>query len=355
VWELICHHTYKWQGLPVDLSPQQRNGRAQGAVFAENGAGAGSGTLRFNGSARVSLPAGGAWTRLRAIKIECLARVTLGPGLPLARCLIEGDGSFSFGLMRDGPHPTLWLFAALTGTPQAGVSSFSDTPDGFPAAVPTNTWVTLALVHDGIDAMELYLDGAMIARRRGIERGVPGVGPVGVTIGNDFAGGTPLRGEIDEIKVWRLDPHQRLRQFLARPMDEATADCWERYLLRVREALATNTKCARFPAELEAFYRRALRIVVADQTKRNRLLDLRRRYDALWRAGEITGPEMRAVIRELHNLFEAAGLVIASDGEFDGLIQSDCMMQIAGHVGAFDCDPRFIAMFEAAADELGLG
>jgi hypothetical protein len=245
--------------------------------------------------------------------------------------------------------------ATLVGSGGAGVSSFNDTLGGFPVAMPTNTWMTLAFIHDGIDQMELYRDGELIARRRGITRGVPGVGSAGLSIGNNLAGGAPLRGDIDDIKVWRLDPHERERQFFARPMDEATADCWERYLLRIRSALAPTSKCAAFPAELEGFFRRTLRAIFdSGPGAREQLLELRRRYDELWRRGTISGPEMRAVIKELHDLLVAAGLAIESDPEIKRLVQSECFSQISAEVGPFDCDPAYLALVQGAADELGL-
>jgi hypothetical protein len=48
MWELICHHTYKYKGFPVDLSNYGNDGdHPVAADFAPNGAAPGSGALSF--------------------------------------------------------------------------------------------------------------------------------------------------------------------------------------------------------------------------------------------------------------------------------------------------------------------
>ena len=46
VWELICHHTYKWHGVAADLSFYESHGVTQGlssSDFLQDGAAPGSG------------------------------------------------------------------------------------------------------------------------------------------------------------------------------------------------------------------------------------------------------------------------------------------------------------------------
>ena len=69
MWELICHHTYKWRGLAVDLSPHRSNGVVDRAVFQADGAATGSGALSFTGPhALMRIPIGPELRRVRGMK-----------------------------------------------------------------------------------------------------------------------------------------------------------------------------------------------------------------------------------------------------------------------------------------------
>ena len=75
--------------------------------------------------------------------------------------------------------------------------------------------VSLGLMHDGFDTMELYVNGRTIARRTGLLANVPPVGPLGVSIGNEPDRDDPLVGDIDEVKVWRLNPRFMDEEFFS--------------------------------------------------------------------------------------------------------------------------------------------
>ena len=71
MWELICHHTYKWDGRPVDLSPYNNPAETVRKDFLADAIAPSSGALRFffpDTSVRVL--AGEAWNKIGGIKIE---------------------------------------------------------------------------------------------------------------------------------------------------------------------------------------------------------------------------------------------------------------------------------------------
>src|SRR5262249_25068430 len=125
----------------------------------------------------------------------------------------------------------------LVGTYQNGIQ--------FPGyRLPLNNWVRLVFEHDGLTQMRLSVDGEAVTSPHGVLSGIPGVGPKGICVGNSVDDGDqPFAGAIDEIKVWRLDPHRMRRQFLDRPFDRATADCWARYVRSLRAAFAKYPDC----------------------------------------------------------------------------------------------------------------
>jgi hypothetical protein len=94
-------------------------------------------------------------------------------------------------------------------------SADADSPDGRLHAVPTNRWARLGFYHDGFAKMQLSIDGRVVGEKT-VGGGVPSVQAAGVAIGNDIADGNPLRGDIDEISIWRLDPNEMRREFLCR-------------------------------------------------------------------------------------------------------------------------------------------
>jgi hypothetical protein len=66
--------------------------------------------------------------------------------------------------------------------------------------------------------MELYADGQLIARRTNLLGTVPSVGPLGVSIGNQPEGdASHWDGDIDELKVWRLNPHLMMKNSFPGP------------------------------------------------------------------------------------------------------------------------------------------
>jgi hypothetical protein len=95
--------------------------------------------------------------------------------------------------------------------------------------MPIGQWITLGFMHDGFGAIELYADGQVVARRSGTYLPIRPPGSAGLNIGNARSLDIILNGEIDDVKIWRLNPRRFGENYFARPMDAKTAECWKRF------------------------------------------------------------------------------------------------------------------------------
>jgi hypothetical protein len=351
MWELICHHTYAWEGLPVDHSPYNHHGQLQQTSFLADGAAAGSGAVVISQQqSRVKIPSGPAWSRLGALRIEAVVRLD---GSGSYRTVVWGHDSFELYVWASGGFQL--LVSAPGGGRQIPVldSTAAFAPDGQHHVVPANRWVTLGFVHDGISSALLFLDGAVVGARHDLQAGVPGVGPLGLDIGNASIGSTALRGAVDEIRIWRRDPRALWKEFARRPIDEQTADCWGAFLERLTEILARHPECSReLLPELRAMVERQARSVAAlgleARAEYDRMGD---RYRKLWRAGKIDGPEMAKLAAEWLAWCRKRRVETASAAELGELRESDCFRRLFEAAAELDCDPRFTGLLRLLAEQ----
>jgi hypothetical protein len=239
-FELICHQTYsQWGGLPVDLSDYDSHGQAFDTEFLNDGIAPGSGAIRFPlPQSRILVPSSPASSSLTGIKVEVTVRRT--SRLSRFQTLVAGHNSFSFFLIEDQLGAS---FRGKSTQPLATSDGLNAETNGVISPRWTMTlgskWVTLGFLHDGIDTMELYADGQLIARRTDLLASVPPVGPIGISIGNEPDGGgrSFLGGDIDDVKIWRLNPHLMDLEFFSRPVNEAVAKCWKRFFRSLGKAL----------------------------------------------------------------------------------------------------------------------
>lgn len=192
------------------------------------------------------MPKSPASTSLTAIKVETTVR--RASRLNRFTTLVAGHNSFSFFLVEDQ------LRATFRGTSTHPLST-SDGLDAETNGVVSprwmmplgNKWTTIGFLHDGIDTMELHADGQLIARRTDLLASVPPVGPLGISIGSepDRNDSCFLGGDIDEVKIWRLDPSIMDHEFFGRPMNKATTECWKRFFQSLGKALQQYPDCAR--------------------------------------------------------------------------------------------------------------
>ena len=354
MWELICHHTYKWQGRPVDISRYNNSAEATGGIFLADGAVAGSGALRFvapNG--RVRIFSGPAWSPLGAIKVELTVRLT-DPSTGF-QTIIEADNSFSVFVVNQ------MLFAYFVGKPiypglnTHGLNTFQDAIGSPGYRVPFGKWIVVTFWHDGFGLMQLLVDGVPVTVARAVSDGVPAVGARGVSVGNNLDGGAPFGGDIDEVKVSRVDPSANLRRFLARPADQSTIECWERFSAALDAALAKYPDCGlKLDVDFTAILDRLTRAILGKGPEtRQRFLAVQREFDRLWRAGEIDGAKMQALFADWTAWLRLVGISVESDPGLQAFQNSDCMKLLLGEIDKLDCDPKYMALLSLIAKALG--
>lgn len=355
MWELICHHTYKLHGVAADLSDFNSHGIAQGLHdddFVSDGVLPASGALRFpRGGSRIHIPTGKAWQPLVGIAVEVIARIQGSSSR--GEMLVVGDGSFSFHTHNSLSAPRPSLNANSRGDPNGFVSSSVHTVDLQPHFIPIGEWVKLRFVHDGISTMQLFFNDQIVAQRTGLIAGIPPVGPLGVSIGNatDRDDRFLRSGEIDEVKIWRLDPHKLSNQFLSRPLDDATASCWEKLFSRLNEVLTGNPECAenlsRVISEMVGQSRRAIAALGPEvlATYANFCDD----YARLWKAGQLDSPEMADLITVWCKFLKEMGISFPTQSDLQGMIDSTCLGEVLDDSGLFDCDPQAAALIQLIA------
>lgn len=354
-WELICHHTYAGTpGVVFDCSPlHASHGTAVNLPdgdFLTDGAAPGAGSVSFhraNGFVHVPGTAP-AWQSLGAIKGEITLRRE-----PAVHGFMIGGNTFQFYVRSD----MLNAWFSSTPTQYAQINSAWDPAGGQPYLVPTGRWLTLGFLHDGFGRMELYADGEVVARKQGTYHPVNAPGPQGIAIGNALSGGAQLAGEIDEVKIWRLNPRRFDEEFLGRPADRATAECWRRYRHELSEALQRHPDCARYIAELiqkalDYLHRRAQ--AAGPQTEA-RLAELQAKYRKLWRKGKIGGTAMAEVLAAIVALLRSAGVPLESDPVIAELTNAECLQRIQAELKPLECDRQAIKLLGAIGNSLRSG
>src|SRR5215208_7742037 len=183
MWELICHHTYKWGGRPVDISRYDNSAEISGRFFLKDGIAPGSGAWRFvTPTSHVRVFPGRAWNPLVAIKVELTVRKT-EPSTN-SQTLIEGDNSFGVFVNAQKLFGYFFGKSIYPGMNSDGLNTYQDGID-FPGyRIPFGKWVVLTFVHDGFSQMRLYADGIPVTVPRAVLAGIPPVGPKGISIGN---------------------------------------------------------------------------------------------------------------------------------------------------------------------------
>ena len=371
MWELICHHTYKLDGLPVDLSDYDNHGQAIGTSFVPDGITESSGALHFQGTDRIEIPIQPVWKTLGGIKVEITAR--LNGYRPLPRLLVRGFESFLFcvwnmeligsyhttkstwpgsnydriGSITDAiPFPTSPVYQIPFDPWMQSVPYALPLYSGY--RVPFNRWVTFGFAHNGFDTMELYADGQLVARRTDLLSGVPAVGDKGVLIGASGFPSHVLDGDIDEVKIWRQYPHIMDADFFSRPVDQTVAECWERFFRSLASVLDSLPDCRELMerAFTDALDRLIRSIASQGPETRERFKRTCQEYRQLWLAGKLDSPEMERLFRDWCAWLRLVGISFENDPALHDLFQSDCFKQVLRESAPLDCDPQVAALVQ---------
>jgi hypothetical protein len=362
-WELICHHDYRGvPGVVGDRAPKHASaGMAIAPLaasdFLYDGVTPGSGSVRFyTPGAKVHVPIdkeknAALWQPLIGVRGEVTFRreVHAAGAVPIDT-LLDGD-SFQFYVRGN----TLVAWFSSYPTQYAEITSAFDPVGPQVYQVPTAAWTTVGFLHDGLTTLELYADGQVVARKQGVFAPVNSAGGAGLSIGNALRGDVVLHGEIDDVKIWRLNPRRMTDEFFSRPMDAETANCWERIRRELRAALARHPDCARelLPAFRDVVNRLHRQTLEQGAETRRRLAESQRMYQRLWREGRIDGPEMRKLFADLVAWASLVGIDPGSDLEFVTLLHSRCFRRILGEISLRECDPQAIALLRSIVEHVG--
>jgi len=359
-FELICHHTYAgWDGFAVDLSDHDSHGIPEAAIgFLTDGATAGSGSMRaVQQQSRLRVDtASPAWGRLGGIRVEALVR--RGPPMSHVQTVVSGHKSFSLFFMGGVLFASFHCPGKSTYPMQDGdMISPYEHGSGIPVAdVPQNQWVKVGFVHDGFDGMELFVDGARIARRSGLLATIPPIGPLGVSVGNaPDQDNQYLNGDIDELKIWRRDPYHMEREFFARPTDNAVDDCWQRLFRELARALDRHPDCrVLLSAQLGDTIDRLKRAIVGKGPEtRARFFRTSDKYFELWSSGRLDHPDMARLFADWCAWLRLVGISIADDAGARALLQSDCLRRVLAEIKPIDCDPQIEALIKTIQGACG--
>jgi hypothetical protein len=350
-WELICHHTYRGiPGVVVDASPSRASyGKAIGldnGDFLTDGATPGSGAVWFfrNGSVYVPTDAP-AWQSVIGIKGEVILR-RMGPS---PRESITG-----FVIDSDSVQLSIWQSDLMAWFNSSSVQYTGIDATAAPREtyIPVGQWVTVGFLHDGLGTLELSVNGQVVAQRSGTYAPVSPPGAAGLNIGNTRTRDRNFVGQIDDVKIWRLNPHRFDENYFGRPMDSNTAECWKRFWQDVDAVSRQNPRCAGYVAStllnlIRNFARQAL--AKGPETTAH-LLSAAQQYDQLWRNGDIGGADMAKVFA---NLIAWLNLVdLLPNLELLRLANNECLTLLAAGIKPPDCDPQAVSMLQSIVNSL---
>jgi hypothetical protein len=331
MWELICDLSFRWGTLAADASLWHCDGVTSDVAPASDGRG-----IQILGPAsRVSIPQKGPWLNMGGgIRAEFTVNLTSTEGTFL-------DGGQSFGM-----YFGLGLLIAH-GFGRDVINTYSS-----PIAVPTGRWTQLVFEHNGFNKMHLFIDGVEVATRPTINT-VPGVEATGLSIANSLmpSSNAYLKGQVDTVRVWRLDPTARERNFLARPLTPELADCWAKFIRAVNDALKTNPRCARWLIDEIATLQGEMLQVLAklSDAEINEFEQMCAEYQTLWRGGLLDSPQMKHLMAKFRNWLLAKGLISVSDPIFAQIMDNACFKALLGELEPMTCDPQATALIEAIA------
>jgi len=337
LWELILHHSYTGTpGVVFDRSP--RRGSHGVAVdipdgdFLRDGASDGSGAvvMNRNPSSHIDVPVTNMWRPMSGVRVEVVCICDESSGGPLI-----GGGGFGLGVY-DGDITAGYSIASTGG---ALVVKTGETG----TVVPTGEWVTIGCMYDGVFRTELTLNGATVEETR--SRGYLGPATQNVTIGNRRAPGDvfseSFAGRIDDVKVWRVNPHHINDDFTRRPVDDSVARCWADWFRKFQEVMRSEPKCAPVFNSLlnAALVAGKDALVDSGAFAAPEMVEAGRRYQELWSAGRVR--EIPAVLADLLAFLRQLGVDPTDNDEVRALLADPCVQRILDKLPPIDCDSEF--------------
>lgn len=327
MWELICHHDYRWGTIAADRSPWRSDGHSVGVTPLPGGG------LRFTSpQSRVVIARkrDDAWSALGAIRIALVAGAEQGGGT-----VLHADGSFR--LWFEGPYKVVAEVLGVRREFEIGTP-----PPGHP--------VNIHIEHDGVNGLShsyWWEAPAVPAISAGGGKPlfapgqVPAVGPEGVWIGsavNDLA--RHFHGNIFSVQIWRRDPQTMIKTFIRRPMGPRVVDCWVEFTRRFNAAARDNPECAAWLSGALAHVRRDVEFRISQLNREDgeAFRELCVAYQRLWAAGKVASPEMQDLVRRLRDWLKSKRIYSAEDPDLAPIFENPCLETITGATGGLECD-----------------
>lgn len=339
-WELILHHTYSGTpGVIFDHSPGRGSPGAGVGLdpsdFLLDGSAAGSGAVRFFRRKAISVTPTRGWDHLGAFRAEVVFKAEVDKA---AGRLFTGEKNF-FGALFNGDVID-FSFRTTSGFQRFEVR-FAD------AGVDPREWTTATVVHDGLSTVQLALNGSVV--RVWTDRPLQPVKTVPtVTIGNEAGSLLGFEGLIDDVKIWRLNPHRINGDFTDRIVKAGVTDCWVQWGREFRRVLddlaARDPEClGRITRLLDDIPTTALAPGLAGSAAaRQAFAQALADYGRLWSRGHLA--EIGPVLIGLRDTLRANGIDVENSAAFRTLVNDRCFQDLVGHTPSLDCDPAFTRM-----------
>ncbi|MDO0973861.1 LamG-like jellyroll fold domain-containing protein [Mycolicibacterium frederiksbergense] len=337
-WELILHHSYSGTpGVIFDQSPARgSHGTAVGLTgddYLRDGISEGSGAIQFGPGKAVRVPTSKAWHPCRGVMVEVVCR----RDAPSEANLITGP-SFGFGV---ADH-YMWAGYGVVGGGGGGSNTRQQ-----PITVPVGEWVTLRWVFDGYFSQSYWLNGELVLTGKWTWPLAQSGGSVFIGAHRSHATGlldNEFDGLIDDVKVWRANPHKIDDEFTSRPTDPAIAECWQKWVRDLTAVFAASPDCAReFNDALQKVMAAGRLLVVANgEPLATTFAVLQARYQELWLQGRLD--EIPAVLADLLAAVHDAGIDVLNTDEVKEFQQNSCVQELMSQLKPPDCDAEFVDM-----------
>jgi hypothetical protein len=333
-WELVLHHTYAGPpGLVFDHSPTRRSHGQPvdltAADYLTDGATSGSGAIRLHGGAScIRIPPSPSWNPVGGVRVEMLCETELirsGGTLLCADSFVFGTGNSFFS----------GEFAQTTGG-----SSVVGEGGSEPRPLPVGEWMTLALQYDPA-GVHVEIDGDTVASWEGWNGLLTATS--GLVIGNDRTGQNGLHGRIDELKIWRLNPHFIGDRFVERPVDPAVGRCWAEWSQRLDDLIKSDPDCWNRLAVLLPKAMFAMMEAIAQLPGiEAQFAELTLRYNESWSLGRLG--DVSGVLADLVALLRGAGFHPSQVADLQALLNDSCLASFQEQL-PINCDVEFTDMF----------
>src|SRR6202022_4365119 len=105
-------------------------------------------------------------------------------------------------------------------------------------------------------------------------------------------------------------PRTMEKDFFARQLTPAIADCWTEFFRSLREAFRNNPECAQWLVNAVYELMKAFRQALAQKSraKLKEFADMHAEYRSLWQVGKIDDPQMNSLAKRFRAWLEAEGL-----------------------------------------------